>query len=412
MDRLTPLLETLIGKGLSWEGYRERVENLLCDLAAELDDQGGIPFELEREALVQDALNEAVGYGPIEELLLDESVREILVNDPLHIYANRGVELEREPRVFSGEVALYTVIQRLLRETGVRLSMANPTVDVRRGDGLRVTAVIAPIARNGPVLTLSRSQLVPLALDDLIANETMSPQMAEFLEACIRARKNILVVGGAGAGKTTLLNGLAAGIANEDRIVTIEDRGELMLPQENVVTLEPRPSSHGEPGIDTGELVKIALRLRPDRVVLSDLTSEDALELLRATNAGCEGVLASMYALDAQSALDRLEAMCLMSACELPVRTVRELVANGIDLLVILTRYASGERKVTNILEVAGLDVDLVNLQEVFYFEAGGTNRPNRHEAVQGRFRATGFVPRFYEDLRNRGLAPARDLFR
>ncbi|MBM4320543.1 MAG: CpaF family protein, partial [Deltaproteobacteria bacterium] len=244
---------------------------------------------------------------------------------------------------------------------------------------------------------------------DLIANETMSPAMAELLEACVRAGKNIIVAGGAGAGKTTLLNCLAAGIPTEERIITIEDGCELVLPQENVVTLETRSATDGQPEIGSGQLVGFAQRLRPDRLVVGDLSGEDALELLRAMNSGCGGVLSCVHAQDAHGALERMETMCLMGGRDLPVRTLRELISTGMDLLVVLTRYSSGERKVTGIFEVASLDVDLVNLEEIFRFEAEGTDR---NGAVLGRFRATGFVPRLFDDLQRRGLAPSPDVFR
>ncbi len=407
MDELRPYLERLSRQHLTWEKYRQQCEKKVESIVARTapGDMGG----LGKERLIAAAVDEAVGFGPLEDLLDDESVREILVNDPLHIYVNHGVDLEREERVFSDEVALNTVIVRLIEGTGARLDEANPTVDVRRKDGMRVTAVIPPVAVRWPVLTLRRSQIEPLAMDDLIANESISPEMTEFLEACVRGRKNILVVGGASSGKTTLLNGLAAAIPDEERIVTVEDGCELVLPQEDVVSLEARLPSAGSEGISTGELVNVAMRLRPDRLVVGDLSSDNALAILRAMNSGYEGILSSLHSVDADGAIERLEAMCLMSGREMPVRTVRELIAKGLDLIVVLTRFPSGERKVTSVLEVTGLDVDLVHLEEIYHFESAGTGPDGM---IQGRFLATGYVPRFFEDLRQRGLASTRNLFR
>lgn len=408
MELVRPTLEQLVTERLSWEGFRERAEDTLDGLVSQLDRSLLSP-EVDRDLLLQDALNEAAGYGPLEDLLVDESVREILVNDPLHIYTTRAGETEREQRVFSGEEAVYSVIQRLIRGTGAQLSSECPAVDVRRSDGVRVTALIPPVAVRGPVLTLRRNRVEPMDIDDLILNETLSAEMAEFLEACVRARKNVLVAGAARVGKTSLLNSLAMAIPDTERVLAIEGSAELSLPQENVVTLESQAAGPGQPGMGAGDLVRIGRRLRPDRMIVGDVDSDGALELLRGMSSGCEGVLACVHAVDAQSAVERLEALCLIGAPEMPARIVRELLANGVDLIVVLTRFTSGERKVTSVVEVAGLDVDLVNLEEVFYFEKSGTDREG---VVQGRFRPTGFVPRFFEDLQRRGLAPARNLFR
>ncbi len=409
VEMVRPTLEELAaGERLSWEAYRERVEDALDRLVPELEPSR-LPPGVGRDLLQQDALNEATGYGPLEDLLADESVREIQVNGALHIYTTRGGETERERRVFSGEEAVYSVILRLIQGTGARLSADSPAVDVRRPDGVRVTALIPPVAVRGPVLTVRRSRVEPLDIDDLILNETLSAEMAEFLEACVRARKNVLVAGAARSGKTSLLNSLAMAIPEQERILVIEGSVELSLPQENVVTLEARAAAPGQLGVCAGDLVRIGRRLRSDRVIVGDVDSDGALELLRGMSSGSEGVLACVHAVDAQSAVERLEALCLIGAPEMPARIVRELLANGVDLILVLTRFSSGERKVTSVVEVAGLDVDLVNLAEIFYFEKSGTDRDG---VVQGRFRPTGFVPRFFEDLQRRGLAPARNLFR
>jgi len=409
LQRLEPVLAGLEAEGLSWEAFRERTERAAIELLGEVESRTRLPANLRRDEIIQDAVDEATALGPLEELLQDETVREVMVNDPLHIYVSHGGELERQRKVFSDEAGLLAVIQRLLLDTGATLDATSPGVDVRRKDGIRVTALLPPLAVRGPVLTLRRSQLEPLAMDDLVANETVSPAMVELLEACVRGGKNILVAGGSGSGKTTLLNCLGAEIDGSERIVTIEDTCELVLPQENVVSLAVQPAAPGQPGLGHGDLINLALRLHPDRLIVGDLTGEDALELLRAMNSGCGGVLSSVHASDAQGALERLETMCLMSGREMPVRTLRELIATGVDLLVVLTRFPGGERRMTSILEVAGLDVDLVNLEEIFRFEVEGTDRDG---AVLGHFRATGFMPRLYDDLQRRGLAPSPDIFR
>jgi pilus assembly protein CpaF len=387
-----------------------RTERGVSDILAQMDADGEIPPDFDLEELKTDVLNEALGLGPLEEFLADDDISEIMVNHATQIYIEKGGKLVLSPKTFSSNRAVLSVIERIVAPIGRRIDESSPLVDARLKDGSRVNAIIPPLALKGPSITIRKFKKEALKVDDLIRFKTLSPQMAEFLRACIQARKNIIISGGTGSGKTTTLNIISNFIPEGERIVTVEDAAELQLRQDHWVQLETRPANlEGKGQITIRDLVKNCLRMRPDRIVVGECRGGEALDMLQAMNTGHDGSLTTAHANSPRDALARLETMVLMSGMELPIRAIREQIASAVDIIVQQTRFSDGTRKITHISEVAGMEVDIVTLQDIFIFKQEGFDEEGK---VKGRHLATGFIPKFYDDLQRRGIPVNMDIFR
>ncbi len=346
----------------------------------------------ERQQLVEDVMAEIGGYGPIEPLLHDETITEVMVNGPGHVYIERRGKLELTPVIFRDEDHVMHVIDRIIAPLGRRVDESSPRVDARLPDGSRVNAIIAPLSLIGPVITIRKFAARPYTVDDLIRFGTATPDMFDFLRACVEARLNIFVSGGTGSGKTTFLNVISSFIPDTERIVTIEDAAELQLHQSHVVTLESRPPNiEGEGEITIRLLLRNALHMRPDRIIVGECRSGEALDMLQAMNCGHDGSLSTGHSNSPRDMLARLETMVLMAGYEMPLRSIREQMASAIDLIVHTARHKDGSRKVINITEVYGCEDDDVQTQDIFVFEQTGLVDGK----IQGRLKPTGIRPTF-----------------
>lgn len=387
---------------MSDEKLRSETEALIRQIIA--DQQAVIPDELDRTLLCKQVLNEAIGLGPLEELLEDDSVSEVMVNRYDEIYIERGGKLLRHPLTFTGDRAVLGVIERIVAPLGRRIDESSPMVDARLKDGSRVNAIIPPLALKGPALTIRKFAKRKLEAKDLVRFGAISPQMADFLKVCVEARKNIVVSGGTGSGKTTLLNILSNFIPSGERVITVEDAAELKLHHEHLISLESRPPNiEGKGAVLIRDLVRNTLRMRPDRIVVGECRGAEALDMLQAMNTGHEGSLTTLHANSARDALARLETMVLMAGMDLPLTAIREQVASAVDLIVQQSRFACGSRKVTGITEISGMESGKIQLQEIFRFVHQGYGGPEGR--VDGYFTGCGLVPRFYEELRATGTA-------
>lgn len=381
----------------------ERLETLVTQELSSVVAQQEAPLsEAERHVLVRDVSNDVMGYGPIAEFLDDDAVTEIMVNSTNAIYVERDGQLHRTPARFLSVDHLRRIIDRIVGQIGRRIDESSPMVDARMPDGSRVNAVIPPLAVDGPALTIRKFSRDPLQVDDLVSFGTMTPEVADLLEACVRGRLNILVSGGTGTGKTTMLNVLSSYVPNNQRIVTIEDAVELQLRQEHVVRLESRPSNvEGKGEVTIRDLVRNALRMRPDRIIVGEVRTAEALDMLQAMNTGHEGSLSTVHANTPRDAMTRLETMVLMAGVDLPIRAAREQIAAAIDLIVHLNRLRDGSRRITMISEVQRMQGDVVSLQDIFTFDHdAGTDD---HGRLLGRLRPTGLRPNFAEQLSQQG---------
>jgi pilus assembly protein CpaF len=383
---------------------RAAIENVLRELAWE------IPSGLDREALIKQVLDEALGLGPLEDLLADPEVSEIMVNRCDQIYVERKGRLELSERTFTSNQAVLAAIERIVAPIGRRIDESSPMVDARLKDGSRVNAIIPPLALKGPAVTIRKFNKTPLVVDDLVRFGAMTRGMAKFLDLCVGLRQNVVVSGGTGSGKTTLLNVLSSFIPSTERIVTVEDSAELRLAQDHVVTLETRPPNlEGTGAITIRDLVRNALRMRPDRIVVGECRGGEALDMLQAMNTGHDGSMTTLHANSPRDAVARLETLVLMAGMDLPVRAIREQIAAAVHLILQQTRFSDGSRRVTCISEVTGIDTDQVQLQDVFVFKQEGFGPDGK---LHGRHVPTGYIPRFYEELRGRGLAADLTIFR
>jgi pilus assembly protein CpaF len=361
----------------------------------EILDQRVIGRPLDRTRLEKTLLQEVVGLGVLEDLLLDDSVSEIMVNGPRTIFVERSGRLTRTPMQFSSAAALQGVIERLLQKTGRRVDESSPMVDARLADGSRVNVVVPPLSLCGPAVTIRKFGKHRPDIGTLIANGTMSADMAEFLKTAVLARRNIVVSGGTGTGKTTLLNCLSALIPPGERIVTIEDSAELLLQHQNLVSLECRPSNvEGRGQVEIRDLVRNALRMRPDRIVVGECRGGETLDMLQAMNTGHDGSLTTAHANSPRDLLSRLEVMTLMAGMELPLAAVREQIASAINLVVHQSRFPDGARRITNIAEVTGTESGRIQMQDLFRFE-----RSTMASGSGGRFNSCGNEPVFFETL-------------
>jgi len=388
----------------------EKSEAALRQIVARMDQTGELDPHVDREQLVQDVLNEALGLGPLEPYLADETVSEIMVNGPNQVYVEREGCLERVEKAFSSPQSVLAVIERIVAPLGRHVDESSPLVDARLRDGSRVNAIIPPLALKGPCLTIRKFKRELLTMEHLIGYGTVTPRIAQFLDSCVKVRRNLVISGGTGSGKTTLLNILSGCIPEQERIVTIEDAAELRLAQEHWIQLEARPPNiEGKGQITIRDLVRNALRMRPDRIVVGECRGGEALDMLQAMNTGHDGSLTTLHANSTRDALARMETMVLMSGMDLPVRAIREQIASAVHLVIQETRFADGSRKVTAISEVAGMEMDVITMQDIFQFQQEGFDDQG---AVVGRFVPTGFVPRFYDDLQRRGIPVDMDVFR
>ena len=373
-----------------------------------LDLEGLAITRTERKHMLDEIYDDIVGLGPLEPLLRDDSITEVMVNGPDQVYIERDGKLEETSVSFHNDEHVMRIIDRIISPLGRRIDESSPMVDARLPDGSRVNAIIPPISLVGPVLTVRKFASSPFTTDDLIRFGTATPEMFEFLRACVQARLNIFVSGGTGSGKTTTLNVLSSFLPNDERIVTVEDAAELQLRQEHVVTLEARPANiEGKGAIPIRELVRNSLRMRPDRIIVGEVRGAEALDMLQAMNTGHDGSMSTGHANSPRDMLARLETMVLFAGVELPLRAVREQISSAVDLIVHQDRLKDGSRKITAITEVQGMEGDVIILQDIFTWEQSGVSEGKIH----GRLRPTGVRPRFSEKFDVLGVALPPGLF-
>jgi pilus assembly protein CpaF len=389
---------------------RARAESEIRTLVVELLAEEGTPLSLgDREMLFGELVDEVFGLGPLEPLLRDPSISDILVNTHKHVFVERAGILERVATSFQDDRHLLRVIDRIVSGVGRRIDDSSPMVDARLPDGSRVNAIVPPLAVDGPLLSIRRFPAERLKSDDLVTLRALTRPMLDFLTHCVRARLNTLISGGTGAGKTTFLNVLSGFIGDRERIVTIEDAAELQLHQEHVVRLETRPPNvEGKGAVRQRQLLVNALRMRPDRIIVGEVRGEEALDMLQAMNTGHDGSLTTVHANTPRDALSRIETMIAMGATNLPERAMRQQIAAAIQLVVQQTRLSDGSRKITSISEVTGMEGDIITMQEIFLFEKMGITQDGK---VIGRFRATGVRPKCCERLKTSGIHLPGDMF-
>jgi len=389
---------------------RARAESEIRTLLGQLVAEESIPISLtERELLFAEILDDVFGLGPLEPLLRDPTVNDILVNTYKHVFVERAGVLERVTATFQDDRHLLRIIDRIVSSIGRRVDDSSPMVDARLQDGSRVNAIIPPLAVDGPLLSIRRFPAERLKAQDLVEKKALTQPMLDFLAACVKGHLNCLISGGTGAGKTTLLNVLSSFIGERERIVTIEDAAELQLRQEHVARLETRPANvEGKGAIRQRQLVVNALRMRPDRIVIGEVRGEEALDMLQAMNTGHDGSLTTVHANTPRDALTRIETMIAMGAINLPEKAMRHQIASAIHIVCQQTRLQDGSRRVTSISEISGMEGDIITMQEIFVFEKTGLNAEGK---VTGRFRATGVRPKCWERLRGVGILLPADMF-
>ncbi len=361
----------------------------------------------ERRQVTREITDDILGYGPLEPLLRDDSVTEVMVNNYDRVYVERNGKIEVADAAFVDNAHLLRIIDKIVSQVGRRVDEASPMVDARLPDGSRVNAIIPPLSLRGPTVTIRKFSRDPYTMDDLVAFETVSPEAAQFLSACVRGKLNVLISGGTGTGKTTTLNALSAFVPNDERIVTIEDAAELQLQQEHVITLESRPPNiEGEGEIRIRELVRNALRMRPDRIIVGEVRGAETLDMLQAMNTGHEGSLTTIHANSPRDALSRLETLVMTAGVELPHRAIREQISSAFDLLVQISRLVDGSRRITHITEVLRMESDVITLQDVFVAkppeeDESGAGKPVR---LLNPLECTGLKPQFLEKMAANGV--------
>jgi pilus assembly protein CpaF len=400
-------IKRLSATRLTSKELRFKATGTIREIVAEIAHK--LPPGIDPEDLVNDICDEALGLGPLEEFLRDDSVTEIMVNGPSRIYVEKKGKLTLSGRTFMDEASVLAIIERIVSPLGRRIDESQPYVDARLPDGSRVNAIIHPLSLVGPCLTIRKFSKKPFTDQDLVRFGTITQEMIDFIKICVHMRKNIIVSGGTGSGKTSLLNVLSNYIPETERIVTIEDAAELRLGQMHVVRLEARPPNiEGKGAITIRDLVKNSLRMRPDRIVVGECRGGETLDMLQAMNTGHDGSLTTAHANSPRDVISRLETMVLMSGMDLPVRAIREQIASAVDLIVHESRFSDGSRKVTSITEVVGLEGEQITMQEIFEFKQSGVEKSGK---VIGRFLPTGSVPTFLEDIGARGLTFDHSIF-
>lgn len=363
----------------------------------------------DRQRIIKEIYNNVAGLGPLEPLLDDPEITEIMVNGPYHVYVERRGKIEQVSALFKNDNHVMNVINRIVSSVGRHIDESSPMVDARLHDGSRFNAIVPPLALNGPTITIRKFSRTPYTVNDLIRFNSVSAKMMSFLEACVKGKISIIVSGGTGSGKTTLLNVLSGYIPNSERIITIEDAAELQLRQNHVVTLESRPPNlEGSGEITIRDLVRNSLRMRPDRIIVGEVRSEETLDMLQAMNTGHAGSLTTAHANSPRELMSRLETMVLMAGMELPVKAIREQISSAIDVVVHQERLRDGSRKVVNISEIVGMEGDTIIIQDLFYFKPAGIDAFGK---VTGSFVSTGIRPQFLEKMITSGVMVKDDWF-
>ena len=387
-----------------------QVRNEIRHAVVRLVDEEDTPLTLaEKDRIIEEVLDEVFGLGPLEPLLEDHTISDILVTTPKLVYVERHGRLVRTPVEFKDDAHLMRIIEKIVSRVGRRIDESSPMVDARLPDGSRVNAVIPPVAVDGPILSIRRFGKNPLSPQQLVANHSLTEGMLKLLHACVGARLNIIISGGTGSGKTTLLNAMSQFIPETERIVTIEDAAELQLQQTHLARMETRPPNvEGAGAIKIRQLVINSLRMRPDRIIVGEVRSEEALDMMQAMNTGHDGSLTTIHCNSPRDAISRLEVMMGMANSNMSVLSIRQQIASAVDLFVHVSRFSDGSRHVTHITECVGMEREIITSQDIFLFEKTGVSSDGR---VLGRFRATGIRPRFYEKLRTAGFQLQAELF-
>jgi pilus assembly protein CpaF len=376
------------------------------------EEAGSFISSLEvRKKLVKEILDEALSLGPLEDLLADPAITDIMVNNKDEVYIERYGKIELTSKKFISNEQVRTIIERIIAPIGRRIDESVPMVDARLPDGSRVNAIIPPLSLTGPYLTIRKFRKERYKIQDLIELKTLSPAMAEFIKACVVSRKNTIVSGGTGSGKTTVLNVLSEFIPEVERIVTIEDAAELKLHQEHWIRLESRPPNiEGKGAITIRDLFRNTLRMRPDRIIIGECRGVETLDMLQAMNTGHDGSMTTIHANSTHDVLTRLDSMILMSGVELPIRAIREMIGSAIDIIVHTARLSDGSRKILQVTELAGMKDEIhIDLRDIFIFKQVGVDNEGR---VLGDFQATGYVPSFIEEIKIRGIPLTEDIFK
>ena len=402
-------MKKLTVQGVDRDGLEDSARDNIRTIIDEVVAKGRLPDGIDPERLEEDVFNEAMRLGPLEELLEDDSVTEIMVNGPDSVYVERGGRLELSDCQFSDDESVMAVIERIIAPLGRRCDESQPYVDARLADGSRVNAIIAPLALSGPTITIRKFSKKALTPQDFIRFGTWSQDAADFMRLCVVLRKNIIVAGGTGSGKTTLLNLLSGYIPHNERIVTVEDAAELRLQQPHVVRLEARPPNiEGKGAVPIRDLVKNCLRMRPDRIIVGECRGGEALDMLQAMNTGHDGSLTTVHANSPRDVISRLETMVLMSGMDLPSRAIREQIASAVDIIIHESRMSDGSRKVTAITEVTGLEGSQIVMQDIFAFEQTGVDS---HGRILGSMKPTGAVPTWIDQVKSRGISVDMRMF-
>jgi pilus assembly protein CpaF len=407
-DRLLDMIDLSMIDTLDRETLNHQIRQIVEKILREEDFL--LPMNMnEREKIFDEIIDEVLGLGPLEPFLKDPSVSDILVNSYKQIFVERFGKLEPTDARFKDDDHLMKIIDRIVSLVGRRVDESNPMVDARLADGSRVNAIIPPLALNGPVVSIRRFAVQPLEAQDLIANQTLTPEITEMLEGIIKARLNVLISGGTGSGKTTLLNVLSRFIPECERIVTIEDAAELQLQQEHLVRLETRPPNiEGKGAVVQRDLVRNSLRMRPDRIIVGEVRSGEAFDMLQAMNTGHDGSLTTVHANTARDALMRLETMVAMANFDIPSEFIRRFISSAINVIIQVARMADGRRRLVSVQEITGMEGSIITMQEIFSFQQTGVNPDGR---VRGHFKFHGVRPKFMDRFKAAGIPVSRDLF-
>ncbi|MGE5027597.1 MAG: CpaF family protein [Betaproteobacteria bacterium] len=405
-QKMLERVDLAVMESMAPDRLREEIQTMVERLLVE---EGAAINEAERKKIVRDIQNEVLGLGPLEPLLADPSISDILVNTYNQVYVERSGKLEITDARFSSNAHLLKIIDKIVSRVGRRIDESSPMVDARLPDGSRVNAIIPPLALDGPLLSIRRFAVIPLKMDDLIGFKTLTPEIAQIISGLVKSKLNILISGGTGSGKTTLLNIMSGYIPANERIVTIEDAAELQLQQPHVVRLETRPPNiEGKGEVNQRALVRNSLRMRPDRIVVGEVRGSEVLDMLQAMNTGHDGSMTTIHANTARDALTRMENMIGMAGMTLPPKSMRQQITSAIAVVIQVSRLSDGKRKVVSLQELTGMEGDVVTMQEVFAFEQTGIGVDG---TVLGHFRATGIRPKFSDRLRTHGIELAEDLF-